>query len=345
MRTPLFLVALTLCGCGDDSRYPRLLSQYNLFVPPLAAQTPAPGVVPYEVNSILYADGAGKYRFMFVPAGKQVHFDATNRWTFPVGTRFIKTFDYDHDERHPEMGQRLLETRILELETDGTWAANTYVWNDAQTDAERYVAGETLTVDRIDAAGNMVSGEYRVPNTSQCKNCHGQDLKIVPLGPRTRQVNRSHDYGKGPENQIDHFVALGLIDGAVPATATLDKLADPTSMAPVADRARAYLDANCAHCHNDSGYAASTALRLNVETTSLIDLGACRHPVAAGHANGGDEFDVVPGHPESSIMLFRMMSNDPQIKMPQLPLTTSDAFGVQLVSQWIAGLTPTGCPQ
>ena len=167
---------------------------------------------------------------------------------------------------------------------------------------------------------------------------------IVPLGPRTRQLNRTHDYGSGPENQLTHLASLHLFDGALPDPAGLERLSDPLGTAPVADRARAYLDANCAHCHNQEGYASSTALRLNIETTLPVDLGACRHPVAAGHANGGFLFDIVPGHPEQSIMVFRVQSNDPEIKMPQLPLTTSDPVGVDLITNWISGLSPVGCP-
>jgi uncharacterized repeat protein (TIGR03806 family) len=347
VRTTPLLAALALTGCGGTtmppSPYPDLLSQWNLFKPPLADQQPNDNLLPYEVNSILYADGAGKYRFLSVPQNRQIHFDPHDRWTFPPGTIFIKTFDYNFDDRHPEMGRRLLETRLIVLGDDGTWTAHTYVWNDAQTDATRQVAGQSLAIQRIDSQGNSVTGEYRVPNTTQCKDCHAQDKVIVPLGPRTRQLNRTHDYGQGPENQIAHLAGLNLLDSAIPDPATLDKLADPAGNAPVEARARAYLDANCAHCHNDSGYASSTALRLNAETTTPIDLGVCRHPVAAGHANGGFLYDVVPGHPDMSILIFRMQSNDPQFKMPQLPLTTSDAFGVDLVSQWIAALPPANC--
>ena len=343
-RIPLAATAIALAGCGGAPPANQFLSSYGLFKQPLSALQPEDGVIPYDVISILYADGAGKYRFVRLPQGKQIHFDPTERWTYPAGTVIAKTFDFANDLRNPQSGERLLETRILELGADRTWTANTFVWNDAQTDAERDVAGETLEVPHIDETGAQVTTEYRVPNTSQCKNCHGQNETIVPLGPRTRQLNRDHDYGAGPENQIAHFVKLGMFDGAVPDPAGLDHLSDPMGTDPVTVRARSYLDANCAHCHNVQGYASSTALRLNWETNVPIDLGVCRSPVAAGHAAGGFLYDVVPGDPASSILVYRMKSNDPEIKMPQLPLTTSDAFGVDLVSQWIAGLTPPGCP-
>ncbi len=315
-------------GCGGESPPPEIpydnLSQYNLFVGNPADQKPASNVVPYDVVSVLYADGAGKYRFLAVPPNQKIHFDPSGRWTFPDGTIVIKTFNY---------GQKLLETRLL-INQGGTWSAHTYIWNDAQTDAVRYAAGKSIQLDMLD---------YQVPNSSQCKNCHGQNKLIVPLGPRTRQLNRDYDYGNGPENQISHLFKLGLLDADPGPPAMLPALADPHGTATVEERARAYLDANCAHCHNESGYASSTALRLEAETTLPIDLGVCRHPVAAGMASGGFLYDVVPGKPDQSIMVFRMKSNDPQYKMPQLPLTTVDQFGVDLISQWIAGRTDPAC--
>src|SRR5262249_44305186 len=106
---------------------------------------------------------------------------------------------------------------------------------------------------------------------------------------------------------------------------------------------RSWLDANCAHCHNERGYAASTALRLQIATVTPIDLGQCRHPVAAGSASGGLLYDAVPGKPDQSIRLYRMKSNDAKVKMRQLPLTTIDQFGVDLVSQWIAQRAAPAC--
>ena len=341
-----FTLLIALMGCGQPPTAPTIpydaLSQYGFFKGNMADQAPAGGIVPYDVISVLYADGAGKFRFLVVPQGKQIHFDPLNRWTFPDGTFIIKTFYYELDQRNPGSKRRLLETRLL-IDQGGTWDAQTYVWNQAQTEAYRYVAGESIHLDYTDQNGAAGSVDYQVPDSSQCKNCHGQDKLITPLGPRTRQMNRAHDYGNGPENQIAHIASLGLFDADPGDPAKLTALADPRGNAPASDHARAYLDANCAHCHNTHGYASSTNLQLNIETMNAIDLGVCRHPVAAGMASGGFLYDVNPGMPDQSIMVYRMKSNDPQIKMPQLPLTTVDQTGVDLVSQWIAGLSDPPC--
>jgi uncharacterized repeat protein (TIGR03806 family) len=225
----------------------------------------------------------------------------------------------------------------------GTWYPVTYIWNDAQSDADRWVAGQAIHVNRVDENGSAAPLEYQVPSTSQCKSCHGQSKKFVPLGPRTKQLDRMHDYGDGPENQLEHMAALGLFDGALPDAASRPKLVDPWGDAPLDSRARSYLDANCSHCHNEQGFAASTALRLQIDTTAAIDLGVCRHPVAAGGGSGGFLYDVVPGHADQSIMIYRMKSDDPKAKMPQLPLTTVDEAGVKLVSEWIESLGGGPC--
>jgi hypothetical protein len=106
-------------------------------------------------------------------------------------------------------------------------------------------------------------------------------------------------------------------------------------------RARAYLDANCSHCHRPGGEAGSTALDLRAETEDAFKLGTCRTPVAAGPGSGQHRYDIVPGDPDASIMVFRMESTDPELKMPELPTLTSDAAGTALVREWIAAMPPS----
>ena len=320
------------------------LSAYHYFAGAPALQLPAAGVVPFDVNAALFADGAAKLRFLVLPPGGKIAFDATGRWQFPDGTVLIKTFYFDLDARTPSAGRRLLETR-LEVFRDGEWTLYTYLWDDAQTEATRLVPGRTLAVTHLDASGQTISLDYRVPSSDQCKTCHAQSRVSVPLGPRTRQLNRAFDYGSplGPENQLEHLAALGAFDRPLPPVATLDRLSDPAGTDPLETRARSYLEANCAHCHAAGGAASSTALRLNLETTLAIDLGICRSPNAAGPGAGQLLYDIVPGKPDESIVLFRMRSTEPEIKMPQLPSTTADTAGAALIAAWVATL-PGTCP-
>jgi len=152
-------VALALAACGGDDSAPREdedaeppasssaenLEALGLFDDAIA-QTPAEGVVPYDVNAVLYADESEKLRFMSVPAGETAAYDAMGFWDYPDGTTFVKTFFFYRDVRDPELGRRLLETRIIRRDK-GTWTGRTYVWNDAQTEATRYKVGKTLQVE------------------------------------------------------------------------------------------------------------------------------------------------------------------------------------------------------
>jgi uncharacterized repeat protein (TIGR03806 family) len=327
---------------GDTIPYDTL-GRYGLFGSPLAAQQPAAGVLPYDVISVLYQDDARKLRFLSLPAGQAITFDATAPWQFPDDTFLVKTFYYDRDARDPAAGRRLLETRLLHRK-DGVFTPYVYVWNDDQTDAQRQSAGQTLSISRIDAQGAPVEQAYRVPSTDQCRTCHLQERQVVPLGPRTRQLDRPFDYGAGPENQLAHLAALGLLQPAPPAPDTLSHLEDPAGTGPLEARARSYLDANCGHCHNPGGAAAPSGLFLSWETAQGIALGLCKPPVAAGPASGSLRYDIVPGQPDESIVLYRMRSTDPQIKMPQGPTVTVDAAGTALLAQWISALSPAGCP-
>lgn len=353
-RLGLLAAAVTALGCGGGHSAPpdaggppyHALSAYGFFTDP-AAQTPAAGVIPYDVNAPLFSDYTTKHRFLVVPPGAKIHYDDAGGWTFPVGTMLVKTFAYLHDARNPAAGEQLLETRILRLDADG-WNANTWVWNDAQTDAYHTIAGARIPVTFIDAAGATQSLDYRVPNNNQCLLCHGEHGGTHPLGPRTRQLQRLHDYGgpAGPENEIDHLGALGLFDGPIPAAAMRTAaLPDPyDTTGAVLPRARAYLEANCAHCHNPTSAAQSSGLVLTWETTAPIDLGVCRPPFSAGAGTGGRMQDIVPGMPDASIMMFRVTSTDPTVKMPQIPTQLVDTAGVDVLRQWIQGMTPAGCP-
>ena len=143
-------------------------------------------------------------------------------------------------------------------------------------------------------------------------------------------------YPDGPENQLARWTRLGLLEGApkpssVAATAAWT---DPALL--VADRARAYLDANCAHCHNPSGTANNSGLFLELEQTDPVARGIGKRPVAAGRGAGDLEFNIIPGEPDSSIVIHRMESTEPGVMMPELGRSLVHAEAVALMRQYIA---------
>lgn len=347
MKKPLSIALLLFAGCsagdgpGGTSEPGDRLSDLGLFLDG-PSQTPAPGVVPYEVVAPLFSDETVKHRFVKLPDGGKIRYQSDARWRFPTGTILVKTFGYLHDYRDPSRGERLLETRLLRREED-RWTVDVYVWNEEQTDAFRKVAGQKVPVSWIDAHGATRELVYRVPNANQCLGCHGEPGVTDVLGPRTRQLNRDHDYGNGPENQLDHFERLGMFDAPLPPSEQRPALVDPFGDAPLEARARSYLEANCAHCHNPEGAAKATGLYLGIEVTDPLALGFCRSPFSAGDGTGGRQFDVVPGNPDASILVYRMASTDPEIKMPEMPTQLADERGVALIREWIASLPPDDC--
>lgn len=306
------------------------LSDYCFFQGPLTQHNPSPGVVPYEVRSPLYADGAGKLRFIVLPQGGTINPMDDERWEFPRGSIIIKTFFMDVGEPST---RRILETRLLTLGEDGTWTPQTYLWDEDQSQAVRHLIGAKI---ELQPTGSDTPFTYQVPNKNQCKNCHGQDRLLVPLGPRTRQLDGIFEGA----DQLDSMHALGMFESK-PVTGP--KLTDYTDASqPIQERALSYLEANCAHCHNPTGSGGTSGLKLWAEGARPIDYGVCRRPVAAGGASGDLSYDIAPGDPERSILLVRMKSLDPEVKMPELPLRTVDPEGVALVEEWILGM-PGSC--
>ncbi|HVY44893.1 MAG TPA: hypothetical protein VHB21_03400 [Minicystis sp.] len=323
------------------------LSQWNLFVDD-DGETPADGVMPYEVNAPLFTDYTTKFRFLYLPKGKKIHYDADAAWDLPVGAALVKTFAMPADVRHPDEDLRKLETRILFHEPDG-WSVNTYVWSDDQKDAKREIVGPILHLTFKGEHGETVHDAYAVPNQNDCVKCHGFK-EATPLGPKTRQLNRDHDFGGsvGVKNQIDQYDALGWFDGPLPAAASRAALVDPYGDGDLHERVRAYWDSNCGHCHTTGGYSGHSGLLLDYLSTDPkmndANWGVCKSPTEAGGDTCGDTYDVVPGDPDHSIMVCRVSSTKEGTMMPPVGVQLLNAEGIDVVRQWIASLPKTGCP-
>lgn len=352
MRGAWAAAVLGLATCGEPefvcpeelpgAAVPEHLCTWGLFEGAGATQEPAEDVHAYGVISELFTDHATKWRFLRLPPGGAIAYSPTEVWEFPVGTVFAKSFGYPVDARDPSLGHRMIETRLMVREASG-WEVHVYKWNDAQTDALRFVPGTRLRVPWIDADGVEQDQEYRIPSTEDCKICHGGKEEVGVLGLRTRQLARAFDFGAGPIDQVDHFAALGLFDRAPEPPDARQRLADPFGEGDVVARARAYLDGNCAYCHREGGDAQSSGLWLNLENEDELHLGVCKVPVAAGAGSGNLDYDIVPGDPDASIMVFRMEHTDADIKMPERGGLMNDAAGTAVIRAWIAQMQPPGC--
>jgi len=325
----LFLLLLAFIGLvSADADYKENLSDYGFFKGTLKEQIPSDGVVLYTLNSPLFSDYASKLRFVKLPAGQSVAYNPDSVLQFPVGTAIVKTFYYPIDDRNPKKGRRLMETRVLLHEAKG-WVALPYIWNKEQTDAVLEVAGGSDQVSWIDGAGKKQSFEYQVPNMNQCKGCHERSGEMTPIGPSVRQLNDGR--------QLQHGETAGLIKGLpkdhIPALVNYSD-----ASASLDDRVKAYLDINCAHCHNPTGPARSSGLYLTWDSKDRTAYGFLKPPVAAGRGSGNLSYDIVPGKPDQSILHYRMASRDPGVMMPELGRQLTHREGVELVRSWIASL-------
>ena len=340
---------------------PERLSDWHLLDVAGGRLTLNAGVLPYDLVTPLFSDYAHKLRTVWMPAGVSATWSPDQAFDFPVGTILSKTFyypragaadavleTYDAEPGAPAAGLdlsrvRLVETRVLVRRADG-WTVLPYVWNAAQTEAELQRTGDTQALELVDAQGHGRKFTYVVPNENQCASCHVTNLRggtFTPLGPKARNLNRTLAYADGSENQIARWVRAGFLTG-VPA-GELPRAADwRDPQQPLAARARSYLDVNCAHCHQSTGTASNTALRLDALGPADWSLGLCKPSVAAGKGTGDRIDDIVPGKPDDSILPFRLASTEGGVMMPELGRSTVHQEGVQLIRDWIASMPP-GC--
>jgi uncharacterized repeat protein (TIGR03806 family) len=307
------LAEVDFASLASDSP-PATLSATGLFSDP-ARHRFAPGVEPYQVASPLWSDGADKRRAMALPPGTRATIVGDGLLALPVGTVLLKSFGY------ADTG--VLETRLLVRRASG-WVALPYVWNAERTDAVLRRAGTTVA---LAAHGARPALDWQVPNVNQCKSCHSVGASLQPIGIKARNLAATGDLAR--------LRKAGLLVGAAPRAVV--PLADD-ARAPLDARARGWLDANCGHCHQRQGSASNSGLYLDWEEADPVARGIGKRPVAAGRGSGGRTVAIAPGHPEASILLYRIESAEPGVMMPELGRTLPDAAGIALIRSWIADL-------
>ena len=311
------------------------LSQYHFFTGKLANLQANENVLEYELNSPLFSDYAHKKRFVWMPEGVSAKYDTKNMLDFPTGAVLIKNFYYENDETNESAGKRIIETRLLVNRTKG-WEGHSYVWNEKQTEAKLDIIGGVVSVDWKDISGKAMHANYIIPNKNQCKGCHSYKQKILPIGPKVRNLNRKFAYADGEKNQLDKWSETGYLTGYNPTDQHQKAAQWDNPLDSLHSRAMAYLDINCGHCHNPHGPGGTTGLNLVYGALLDLNVGVNKPPVASGRASGGRASSIVKGHPEKSIMTYRMASDEPGVMMPELGRTMVHEEGVLLITEWIS---------
>jgi uncharacterized repeat protein (TIGR03806 family) len=324
---------LVVTSATGGTPFPAALSATGAFTD-LATLAPAPGVVAYEPNVSFWSDHAKKSRWFALPQVTGTFgFTRDGPWTLPTGAVWVKHFDLELTRGNPATSRRV-ETRFL-VKTDSGAYGLTYRWNDAQTDAilvpEEGADAAFAVVDN----GVAQTQTWHFPSRAECLACH------TPAGGHaltfnTRQLNREHLFPGGPANTIAALAGAGYLDTrAPPPAASLPALASATDgQASLESRARAYLDVNCAQCHQPGGTALGSW-----DARASIPLSLTRIINGALVENGGDAANrvVVPGDPAHSRILQRMAVRGAG-QMPPIGTTIRDAAGERLLDAWISAL-------
>ena len=337
-KQPPSVIANSMLEIGESIAYSKVgklkLSDYGLFQQPLRELKPARKMILYDLNTPLFTDYAEKERYIFIPEGASSRYNSEGVLEFPDSTILVKNFYYSGQQLEMEV-RKIIETRLLVKEKD-LWIALPYIWNEDQTEAFLEITGGTVPVQ---LAGMSLPFEYRVPTMMQCKSCHELNGKIDPIGPTVRQLNRDNRYPEGVQNQLSKMIEIGwLTDYDEQDKWPKAAVWNDENAYNLEDRARSYLEINCGHCHRPGGPGKNSGLDLTVFAPNEHSLGIMKSPVAAGAGSGGLQYDIVPGNPEESILVFRMLSDDPGIMMPELGRSLVHQEGIELIEEWIDSL-------
>ena len=320
---------------GKNSDFPRKLSETGLFAE-TSKQTPAPGVVPFEINAPRWADHATAERWVGLPDQSGVTVASESKgvvlrghWGFPAGAVLAKTYSLEMERGNPATRRRI-ETQILYY--DGNlWGTYSYRWNAAQTDAELVPSrGEEAAFNVKDRAapGGETQQRWRFFSRSECARCHTL-MNDFAQGFSALQLERVT--GDAPGDQLDAFTRLGL-------TPAEPRLTDPHGAeGSIELRARSYLHANCGVCHRfNSGGAVPSYMNIEVplKEAKLVDA-----KPTLGELGLPDARVIASGDPARSTLLYRMATGG-RGHMPYLGAKLVDDRGLLVLRDWIAGMKP-----
>jgi putative heme-binding domain-containing protein len=324
--------------------FPRKLSDTGLFTSTRQQQL-APGVIPYSVGAAPWADHAVAHRFLALPGTSKLGIHKTSNiqignvaggFAFPVDGVLAKTISLDLIAGDPR-SRRPIETQLLHFNGQ-SWQAYNYIWNDTGSDAvlaEDTGSDSLLTVTDPSAPGGKRVQAWHHASRTECILCHttrGGSL----YGFTPAQLNRDHRYGTVTDNQFRTLSHIGLLTGLpekLPAA-----MPDPAdSKLPLAQRARAYLHANCATCHRrGGGGTAAMDIRYEFSLKQSNLLGA--RPTQGTFGMLAARV-MAPAGPYRSVLLYRMAKLG-RGRMPHFGSQVVDRQGLQLLHDWIDSLDP-----
>jgi hypothetical protein len=276
----------------------------------------------------LWSDNAAKTRWVYLPPGTKIDTSDMDAWSFPVGTKVWKQFSDDSGG-----SPILLETRLIYQWGPGAgdiWMGS-FIWNAGETDATF-----------VEAGGTDVNGtNHDVPPAWECVSCHGGNADRL-LGFSAVQLSTTNTLN------LASLATNGWLTDPPPVCVQYPVPGTATESA-----ALGYMHANCGHCHGEQPLLLScgdiTSLQLRVFTTDthVSTTGAYQTAVEALITGvggwtppGGMTLRVESADASNSGIHFRMSQRGNNDQMPPDFTEVVDAIGVQLIADWINGLTP-----
>jgi len=353
MRLPWVLVLAAACGhnhgaapdaapavdaAPPDAAFEPTLFDTGLCVDRACTQI-SPGIQTYTPQWPLYADGAGKKRWIYLPPGTQIDTTDMDHWQFPVGTKLWKEFDAPDANGNPVRVETRIVQRIGSGNTVGDWFYAAYAWNATQDD----------TTEVPEGVGNANGTMHDIPAHVECTTCHENfsPTRVLGFG--------ALDLDEAPQNPGDVTLSDLVANGTLTAPPAAPAAGSGTPFFPLqatGDTAAAlgYLHANCGHCHNPTSafYMSQTKMsfRLNVATVGdtantpayLSAVGQTTNMTVNGHNT-----IVVPGQPGMSVLIDRFetpmgASGYTTLHMPQLGTKMIDPTGDATLRAWITAL-------
>jgi uncharacterized repeat protein (TIGR03806 family) len=296
-----------------EDELPALLSQTGC-VEAGDVQTLVKGAIPYDVRVPFWSDGAAKQRWLAIPDGTHIELAADGDFVLPPGGVAIKQFS---------IGERPIETRFYVRWSDGSYGGYTYRWQKDGKDAR------LLTSSFNSEEGGL---EWHYPSRAECERCHHGSAG-GHIGIEAIQLDFDFTYpGERTANQLATLAHIDVLK--LPGEGTPEPLVkvDDASL-DLATRARAYLHANCAHCHRPRGTGRGAMdMRFHGE-----EPGMCNQAPLEGDLGIPGALIVAPGNVERSLLHVRMARRDDKA-MPPLASSLVDESGAALVKAWIESL-------
>lgn len=277
----------------------------------------AQGLIPYELQSALWSDGADKRRWIALPDDATIELAPDGDFLFPVGTVLVKEFSID--------GQPI-ETRLFMRDDGGGWTGYSYEWlgDDAYL----------LPAAKQKALPNGQTWHF--PDRGECVRCHTGAANFA-LGPEIGQLNGNKVYLETNRisNQLATMDHIGLLTNGLPdAPAELESFAglDDVHQA-VSRRARSYLHSNCSGCHRGTGPTQSNMdLRFS---TSRTDMNVCNEDPSFGDLGISGAKILSPGDATQSILVNRPARVNPLQRMPPLATSVVDTEAIDVLRSWV----------